>query len=115
MAANHTFELDCKAPSTHDRIKALFEQGHLFEHTANHPHAGIYNRFGEEWTMVVAYVEGKVHGCSDAAKTFIWKKSGGVAEDSLQTEFPKVMGNLIDALLLHGMYSPCQCRLMIIF
>jgi hypothetical protein len=96
-----------KGPTTRERIEALAEHSPFFEHTAQHPQTVIHERFPEPWTMIIAYVEGEVHRCYDAANEFIWKNSGNVAEEdeeeTLSADFSNTMDNLGDVLLRHGM------------
>ena len=89
----------------HDRLMALSEHGDLFEHIDKYPQSGVYERFGREWAMTIAYVEGEVQSCSDVANQFIRDKSrrgkpkDGAAKD-LSKELSEVMTPLIDVLLL---------------
>ncbi|KAF2026515.1 hypothetical protein EK21DRAFT_73997 [Setomelanomma holmii] len=65
-----------------ERIRALAEHEQVFEATAEFPPAGIHERFGGEWTMAIAYIEGQVHQSANAARLAIWKNSHAQAGDA---------------------------------
>ncbi|CAO2656935.1 Nn.00g057380.m01.CDS01 [Neocucurbitaria sp. VM-36] len=71
MAANCNTGGDCSAPNVQQRIAALLGHRQLYDTYAQHPQAGIYDRFGPEWALVIAYIESKVHQSRHAAYIFL--------------------------------------------
>jgi hypothetical protein len=100
MSISHDSEASYTGPTTRERMEALAEHSIIFEHNAKLPQTVIHQRFGEAWSMALAYVEGKVHRCVDTANVFFWMPRD-VPDEGFEAEFSNVMEDLVDVLLLH--------------
>jgi hypothetical protein len=104
MANDYAFVTNNERPTLRERVNALAQHRPLYGSIDKHPQSGIYNRFGENWPMVLYYVEGEVHRCKDAVDVFIFKQAQSLTEAELETGLAMVMEKLMSAQFLHGMF-----------
>jgi hypothetical protein len=96
-------------PSVRECIEALRDNKHHFEHTAEFPQNGIYQRFGEAFAMATAFTESEVRRCFDAAIVFVRETSKSQDGDSLQAGYLTAMRDMQEVLLRHCTYHPLLC------
>ena len=92
------------APSVRERIEALYNHSKLFEMTAGCPQLGIHETFGREWALCLAHVEGEVHQCGRVVEDYLRKNAQREEPAPSEAEYKSVMNDLVNALLLHGIY-----------
>ncbi|KAH7399505.1 hypothetical protein BKA66DRAFT_165977 [Pyrenochaeta sp. MPI-SDFR-AT-0127] len=106
MTVTHSLDRDHNAPSTQERITALFYHRQLFETVDDYPQAGVYDRFGEEWYLTIAYIEGEVHERRRAVEVFLRENAQpgtDMKNDKRQRkELEKVMGQFMSLLFRHA-------------
>lgn len=101
-----TINLDSAGPSERERFKALHDHFGLFEMIAEFPPAGVHERFTKEWAFVTAYIEGKVFKCWRALESSFKDSLVSEASDPQEEVLVRVMDQLVESLLLHGLHTP---------
>lgn len=105
---------------TRELIKCLIKPELLYEAIAEHPQAGVFHRFTEEWTFCLAYLESEVSRRSRDAKDFCATESGNAgsleSESSLRDRLAQRMMALFEGLKMHGTYLSCNsCPAVVTF
>jgi hypothetical protein len=106
MNAFHEASPNRDGPSVHECIEALRDNRQHLEHTADFPQNGIYQRFGEAFTMATAFAESEVRRCFDAAIMFVRETPKGQDDNSLQARYSATMRDMQEVLLRYCKSPP---------
>jgi hypothetical protein len=106
MSTFHKASPNHSGPSVRECIEALRDNRQHLEHTAEFPQNGIYQLFGEAYTMATAFAESEVRQCFDAAMMFVRETSKGQDDVSLQAGYSAIMRNMQEVLLRYCTSPP---------